>query len=321
MRRDQLADSGLFSKLDTHRRLRKMEHLLQQLPTVNVQTYYAGNHPRQIGQQASNVLLTTLTSPQPVQFASSGRCHHFNFQISKAVQTDWKCGILGGRDTVAPGHVSLNPAQEHFCCTVAPIAEAIALHVEFFPSWIKRLRELESKRSGASSGELLPMMALWHERLKELSTILSITLARSERSNALKIDQLLLEIAVELICHSDPYSIPLEPRGKLCTTSLTRVLDYINDQLRKTPTLDELAGVSGYSPFHFSRLFKSTVGVSPHQYLTRQRIQRSQFMLARSNISITKVAIDLGFDSSSHFAAAFRRVVGVTPSTFRRSFL
>lgn len=304
---------------NTPNRLRKMDHPIQQLPTVNVQTYYAGKHPRQIGQQACSALLTKLTTAQPLQFESSGRCHNFNFQISKAVQTDWNRSTLHSRDVVAPGHVSLNAAQENFSCTVAPVAEAISLHIEFYPDWISRVREKESKTHRLNSRELVPMMAVWHERLKALSTCLAIALARTERTNILKIDQLLLEIAVELICRSDPYSIPLEPRGKLCMAALTRVLDYMNEQLHETPTLDELADNAGYSPFHFARLFKSTMGVSPHQYLTKQRIQRSQFMLARSDVSITKIATDLGFDSSSHFAATFRQVVGITPSAFRYS--
>lgn len=297
-----------------------MDHPIQQLPTVNVQTYYAGKHPRQIGQQACSALLTKLTTARLLQFESSGRCHNFNFQISKAVQTVWKCGTLDSKDVVAPGHVSLNVAQESFSCTVAPVEESVSLHVEFYPAWISRVRERESRHPAANSGELVPMMAVWHERLKALSTSLSIELARTEGTNVLKIDQLLLELAVELICRNDPYSIQVEPRGKLCVASLTRVLDYVNDQLHETPTLDKLADIAGYSPFHFARLFKSTVGVAPHQYLTKLRIQRSQFMLARSDFSITKVATDLGFDSSSHFAATFRQVVGVTPSEYRCSF-
>lgn len=272
------------------------------------------------GTQACCVLLTKLTTPQPLQFASSGRCHNFNFQISKAVQTDWTWGTHGRRDVVAPGHVSLNAAQQSFSCTVAPVAEAVSLHVELCPDWISRVRERESKRAGAPSGELIPMMAVWHERLKALSTSLSIAIAGSDRTNHLKMDQLLLELAVELICRNDPYMIQLEPRGKLCHPSLARVLDFLNDQLHESHRLEQLADIAGYSPFHFSRLFKSTVGVAPHQYLTKLRIQRSQFMLARSDTSITKAATDLGFDSSSHFAATFRQVVGVTPSEYRFSF-
>lgn len=134
--RDQPAVSGLFSTLDAPKRFRKMDHPIQQLPTVNVQAYYAGKHSRQIGLHACSALLTKLTTPQPLQFESSGRCHNFNFQISKAVQTDWKCGILSSRDVVAPGHVSLNAAQESFSCTVAPVVEAVSLHIELYPDWI-----------------------------------------------------------------------------------------------------------------------------------------------------------------------------------------
>jgi AraC-like DNA-binding protein len=290
-----------------------------ELPTIDVQAFYSGSHRNVGGASPCAAHLTKLTTQQPLQFEASGQKHNFNFQISQAIRTEWKSGMHRGVDVVAPGHVSLNAAQENFSCSVAPVSKAVSLHVEISTDWIKEIRESEAKRAGMSSGELTPMIAIWHKRLSDLSTRLSIALSRTACSNALQVEQLLLEIAVELICRSEPNAIELMPRGKLSCSSLNRVLDYLHDQLHAPHSLKELAAVADYSPFHFARLFKTTVGVSPHRYLTQLRIQRSQFLLTHGSLPITAIASELGFDSSSHFTSTFRQITGVTPTLFRAS--
>lgn len=291
-----------------------------ELPTIDVQTFYAGHQRTTSGSSPCSAHLTKLTTQQPLQFESSGQNHNFNFQISQAIRTEWKSGMHRGVDVVAPGHVSLNAAQDHFSCSVAPVAKAVSLHVQISTDWITEIRERESKRVGQSSGELKPMMAVWHKRLSDLSTRLSIALSRAAPSNAIQIEQLLLDIAVELICNFDPYSIELRPRGKLSAASLKRVLDYLNDQIHVPHSLNELAAIADYSPYHFARLFKTTVGISPHQYLMQQRIQRSQFLLTHGSLPITAIATELGFDSSSHFASTFRLLNGVAPTSYRAAY-
>jgi AraC family transcriptional regulator len=184
-------------------------------------------------------------------------------------------------------------------------------------AWIKEIRERETKHVGTSSGELLPMMAVWHKNLSKLSMELSIAISRPDTFSALQVEQLLLELAVELICRAHPASIELQPRGKLPAMSLKRVIDYIQDRISASHSLDELAAIAGFSSYYFARLFKSTVGLSPHQYLTRLRIHRSQLLLTHGSLPMTNIATELGFDSSSHFAATFRQVTGSTPSAFR----
>lgn len=291
-----------------------------ELPTIDVQTLYAGNGRDASELRPCNAFLTKLTTLNPLRFESSGQKHNFNFQISQGIFTEWKSGSRGGFDVVAPGHVSLNVAQEHFKCSVAPVSEAVSLHVEMNSTWIKEIRERETKHAGAATGELLPMMAVWHKDLSKLSMDLSVAIARPNTTSALQVEQLLLELAVALISRANPSSIELQPRGKLSALSLSRVIEYINDQLSASHSLEELAATAGLSPFHFARLFKSTVGLSPHQYLTHLRIYRSQLLLARGTLPITSIALELGFDSSSHFAATFRQVTGATPSSFRAAY-
>lgn len=81
--------------------------------------------------------------------------------------------------------------------------------------------------------------------------------------------------------------------------------------------LDELASNAGYSRFHFSRLFKQGVGMSPGQYLTSRRIDQAKRLLLASDDSVIDIASGVGFDSLSSFSRRFKQSVGVTPGQLR----
>ncbi|MFT3700061.1 MAG: AraC family transcriptional regulator [Kofleriaceae bacterium] len=83
-------------------------------------------------------------------------------------------------------------------------------------------------------------------------------------------------------------------------------------------TLEDMASRTGLSPFHFLRVFKTTIGVSPHQYLVRTRLAAAAELLAVDpERAITDVALDVGFADLSNFVRTFRRAAGVTPGEFR----
>ncbi|HEY5752027.1 MAG TPA: AraC family transcriptional regulator [Chthoniobacterales bacterium] len=85
-------------------------------------------------------------------------------------------------------------------------------------------------------------------------------------------------------------------------------------------TGEEVARVAGLSPFHFSRLFNSLVGLPPHQYLLRLRLRKAQELLsADEDYSIADVAAEAGFADQAHFARHFRRTFGKSPLEFRRA--
>jgi AraC family transcriptional regulator len=108
-----------------------------------------------------------------------------------------------------------------------------------------------------------------------------------------------------------------ERPGGLPGTSLRTALDYVGDNLAADLSLAEIAREVGMSPYHFSRMFKVSVGVSPHQYVMRQRIERAKALLKHTDLPVGVVAREVGFASSSHFAQQFRRPVGSAPSDLR----
>jgi AraC-like DNA-binding protein len=81
--------------------------------------------------------------------------------------------------------------------------------------------------------------------------------------------------------------------------------------------LATLAGVAGVSIHHFARGFKQSAGVTPHHYLTRKRVERAQDLLARTELSLSEIALAVGFSDQSHLARHFRQMLGVTPGQFR----
>jgi AraC family transcriptional regulator len=95
---------------------------------------------------------------------------------------------------------------------------------------------------------------------------------------------------------------------------LKRVLEYIHDNLEQNLSLVDLATLANLSPSRFTRVFRQETGLSPHQYLIQARIERAKHLLrSGSEVSIGRVAHQVGFADQSHFTRHFKRIVGVTP--------
>ena len=84
-------------------------------------------------------------------------------------------------------------------------------------------------------------------------------------------------------------------------------------------TLDDLAEIASMSPYYFARSFKAAVGLPPHQYVVRRRIDRAMRLLAATDLTIAHIAFDCGFASQAHMTTVFKRLTGTTPHRYRRS--
>jgi AraC family transcriptional regulator len=104
---------------------------------------------------------------------------------------------------------------------------------------------------------------------------------------------------------------------RLDQARLRRVLDYILMNLDKEITLAQLAGVAGLSVFHFARTFTRAVGVSPHRYISRMRLENAMAEIAAGKLSLAEIAFNAGFSSQASFTRAFYRVNGLTPGEYR----
>ncbi len=101
-------------------------------------------------------------------------------------------------------------------------------------------------------------------------------------------------------------------------TAMQPVIDHISANLDKPLPVDELAGVSGLSRAHFSRVFAESEGLPPAEFVLQKRMQRATKLLTNAAfLPVKEVAIMTGFDDANYFSKVFRRVYGASPTEFR----
>ena len=98
---------------------------------------------------------------------------------------------------------------------------------------------------------------------------------------------------------------------------ILRVLLHIQHNLDRDLSLEELADIAHFSPFHFHRVFRGIVGESVMQYVRRLRLERAAHWLKHSDRPVTRIAFDTGYEAHEAFSRAFRAAFGCSPSEFR----
>jgi transcriptional regulator GlxA family with amidase domain len=122
----------------------------------------------------------------------------------------------------------------------------------------------------------------------------------------------LSEIAAIQIIHTGA------ARGGLARWQIYRVITHIEAHLAEPMRLRELAGVTRLSASHFSRAFKTTIGMTPCTFITRKRIARACTLMNTSGESLCQIAIACGLCDQAHLCRTFRRIMGETPRAWRR---
>lgn len=132
------------------------------------------------------------------------------------------------------------------------------------------------------------------------------------------------------LLRGDPHTTPtgLQPhsrgapqvvRGGLASWQARRLTGYIDTHLADRIRVEDLAALLGVSAGHFCRAFKVTFGVSAHAYITRRRIEAAQGLMLTTGEPLGAIALICGMSDQSHFTRLFRRIVGETPHSWRRS--
>ena len=102
-------------------------------------------------------------------------------------------------------------------------------------------------------------------------------------------------------------------------TRLKEIFVYIQSTYAQPITLDDIAANTGVSRSECCRYFKSQTGQTLFEYLIQYRIRKSLDMLAAGSKSISQVAQDVGFSSQSYYTERFRRIMGMTPTEYKRT--
>lgn len=172
----------------------------------------------------------------------------------------------------------------------------------------------------ASRRTLRQNLTLSDHQLASLMRLIANEVRQGSPHGALYATSLSISLAAYLFSqHAVGGRTPTRERGVLTAIQKKQVLELVQRRLHENLSLDELAAAAGASRFHFLRLFKNSLGVTPYQFVMDQRIAAARQLLETTSLPLVDVAAAAGFSSQSHLSTAMRRRTGLSPGHWRRS--
>jgi AraC family transcriptional regulator len=213
------------------------------------------------------------------------------------------------------GTLSLVPAGDEFCGTFVPRVCPRTAYIYLSPKTLVEDGDLDFTKVSLRPRLFFENAALW-----ATATKLSGLVENPGTASRLYAETLARVLLLELLrFEQGSAAMPKSARGGLAAWQVRRARDFIEEHVTEQIPLSELAGLTRLSPIHFCRAFKRSVGLPPHQYQLRRRIERAKTLLADPTHSVTSIAFECGFSLPGSFATAFRKATGMTPSAFRRA--
>lgn len=164
--------------------------------------------------------------------------------------------------------------------------------------------------------ELVPHFATPDPLVYQIGLALKATLENYGTSSRLYAETMINALVVHLLQHySTRKPILPEYSGGLTQERLQQVIEYIQTNLDRNISLEELANIAQMSSHYFCQLFKQSTGITPHQYALRCRVTKAKELLQQGNLAIAEVAQRVGFVDQSHLNRHCKRLLGVTPKT------
>ena len=228
----------------------------------------------------------------------------------------WKCDlpVLGGRNlNYQCGESLLYPAQLPNTGYGPREMDLLMIYLE--PQFAQRAaRDL----IGGERVEIVPRFKLDDAFVGEMSRHLLREAETGGECGSLYAESLATALAIRLVKnHSAAKIVCRDYTSGLSKYKLRCVIEYINANLDAELSLAALAAECDISIYHFARMFKSSTGLAPHQFVVRQRIERAKQLLRETNLTVGEIAYRIGFADQSHFTKIFRRIVGATPTAFQ----
>ncbi|KAF3884562.1 MULTISPECIES: helix-turn-helix domain-containing protein [Nostocales] len=215
----------------------------------------------------------------------------------------------------AKGDISITPAKTQ--CFARWDGEDSHLQIRIASDFIQSVAT-EALAMNSDRLELLSQFQARDPQIESLGMMLVCELQQENLGGRLYVESLANVLAVHLLRQyfaSKPHLAIY--KGGLPERQLLQVLEYINEHLNQDIKLADLAQLLGMSQFHFSHLFKRSLGIAPYQYLLQQRIERAKQLLKQTDQLIVDIALECGFNSHSHLSKQFRQLTGITPRTYR----
>ncbi|WP_168123201.1 AraC family transcriptional regulator [Paenibacillus sp. HB172176] len=152
------------------------------------------------------------------------------------------------------------------------------------------------------------------ERFIELLEGMHALCAPFELNSEPKLSAAVYELLAQLALHTER----LESQSQLQKRNAMRTAaDRIRKACSESWDLEKMAALTGYSPYHFLRSFRETIGITPNQFLTQCRIVEARLLLVTTSLTIKEIGTRCGFSQTSYFIRVFRQSERLSPSQYR----
>ena len=227
--------------------------------------------------------------------------------------------IVGGRgqfliqDQLYPVNASnlviINPNIPH---------TEVSLNAQPLEYIVLGIEGVELASSDSSNGQF---SLLDHFESMEISGCLRNILREMEQKSPGYEDvcQAYMEILIIRLMRNTELALPSEPQVISKNHQCAAVKRYIDQHFKETLTLEQLAEEAHMNKYYLSHAFKKEYGVSPINYMITCRVEESKYLLAETDLSLSRIAQLLGFSSLSYFSQVFRRTQGISPLEFRQN--
>jgi AraC family transcriptional regulator len=232
--------------------------------------------------------------------------------VGQATQVHQTIGRNTQQAIYAAGKVGIYPAHQPRTLRWEQEAEFIDLYLS--PETINRYIDVPLD---TDSYELLSQFAI------DDLLIYSLGLAIKQQSEQSASDFFYVESAMTMLIthllryYSTQQNLLQTQAGRITSNDLSQIIDYIHAHLDQNPSLVELATLVNLSAYHFVKVFKASMGITPHQYLLTCRIKKAQQLLHQKSLSLAEISLQVGFHDQSRFTSVFRKRVGFTPKQYR----
>ncbi|MEO1672233.1 MAG: AraC family transcriptional regulator [Cyanobacteria bacterium J06631_2] len=166
--------------------------------------------------------------------------------------------------------------------------------------------------------EVLPVLKTCDPIFDALAIQFQQEMDNAEFGNLMYLESLANQFAIHLLRKYCAFPLKLkEYTGGLSPYKLKQAVEYINDNLEQQVKLKDVAKLIDISQYYFCRSFRTSMGVSPYQYVIQQRVAKAKELIKSSKLPLADIAYSCGFSSQSQMTQHFRKCVGVTPKVYR----
>jgi len=218
------------------------------------------------------------------------------------------------------GTIWLCPAgiREDYISVSEPIADCLHIYLPGRPFAETLLQDLDIDPSRMQ----LRYESVAHDPfIAQIAEQILSELATETSAGRLLIESLSTALSAHLVHRYAATEIRLRPLATsnkpLDQRRLSRVIDFVEANIARDFAVSDMARMACLSPAHFARLFKTTTGRTPHQFVSDRRLALAKTLLAKPDRPIAEIAFAAGFSSQANFARAFRLATGMSPGQFR----